>query len=76
LYTIASSSQKNPNSIHLCVAMQIDTLPYGETRVGLASAFFKRLFDQYNQGKTLPPIKIAVRESTFSIPSEPATPVA
>jgi hypothetical protein len=56
--------------------MQIDTLPYGETRVGLASAFFKRLFDQYNQGKTLPPIKIAVRESTFSIPSEPATPVA
>jgi len=74
-YTIASSNRKYPNSIHLCFAMQLDILSDGSKRLGLTSSFFTRLFKLYEQGKSLPKIKVSVKESTFILPSERNSPI-
>ena len=74
LYTIASSSNHSPKSIHLCVAMQIDQLPDGNRKVGLASSYFMRLRDSFKSGRKTR-VKIAVRESSFILPTQKMTSV-
>jgi sulfite reductase alpha subunit-like flavoprotein len=74
LYTIASSSNRHPKTIHLCIAMQIDSLDDGRTKLGLASTYFMRLHDLFKAGMKTN-LKLAVRESTFILPSKNNTPV-
>ena len=74
-YTIASSSRRDPGSVHLCFAMQLDVLPDGKKRLGLTSKFMTDLFNLQKQGKPLPKVKISIKESAFQLPTERHLPV-
>jgi len=74
-YTIASSSRRDPGSVHLCFAMQLDVLPDGKKRLGLTSKFMSHLFNLHKQGKPLPKVKISIKESSFQLPAERHLPI-
>jgi NADPH-ferrihemoprotein reductase len=75
IYTIASSSKKFPNSIHLCLTLHALTSLDGQTQHGLSSSFFSRLYNDQLQGRELPKINISVKDSTFLLPTEPQIPI-
>jgi sulfite reductase (NADPH) flavoprotein alpha-component len=68
LYSIASSLQRHPNEVHLCVSVvRYDT--HGRAKKGLASGFLADHADMFVKN-----IPIYVQESrTFRLPKDPAT---
>jgi len=75
LYTIASSSQQHPNSVHLCVTINEDKLPNGKNKMGLNSGFLVRKHEQSLQGKSMGRAMINIRDSTFTLPTDANTPI-
>jgi NADPH-ferrihemoprotein reductase len=75
LYTIASSSKKHPDSVHLCVSILADKLPNGKSKIGLASAYFTRQYNLQLAGKATTKTRVHVRDSTFILPSGVSVPI-
>lgn len=75
LYTIASSSLKHPDSIHICFSIVKDQLPNGKAKTGLTSSFVLRKNEDYLNGRTMSKIRIGVANSSFLLPSDPKVPV-
>ena len=75
LYTIASSNKQSPGSVHLCVSLQNDALPDGKNKVGLTSAFLIRKQQEAKQGKPFGQVRINIRESTFTLPTDSKNPI-
>jgi len=75
LYTIASSSKKHPDSVHLCVSITADDLPDGKKKVGITSDLLTRRYKDGVQGKSFGKIRINIRDSTFSLPLDGSLPV-
>jgi len=75
LYTIASSSKKHPDDVHLCVSISADDLPDGKKKVGVTSDLLIRRYKDGIEGKSFGKIRINIRDSTFSLPLDGSVPV-
>lgn len=75
LYTIASSNKQLANSVHLCVSVNIDTLPGGKNKVGLVSQHLQREQKRSLEGRGYGRAKINIRDSTFILPTDVNAPV-
>mmetsp|Transcript_10322 Transcript_10322/g.8877 ORF Transcript_10322/g.8877 Transcript_10322/m.8877 type:complete len:196 (+) Transcript_10322:1031-1618(+) len=75
LYTIASSSIQKPDVCDLCFALQYDQVSGGKTRIGMASRFMQKLYNLQASGKPVPPVRVAIKESTFLKPKSKEQPV-
>jgi sulfite reductase alpha subunit-like flavoprotein len=67
LYTIASSNKQSPNSVHLCVSINIDTLPGGKNKVGLVSQHLQREQKRALEGKGFGKAKINIRDTNVPV---------
>lgn len=71
LYTISSSSTVHPTSIHITVSVLAEKKTGGRLHYGVCSNFLQ----QRDPGTQQALCRIFVRDSTFRLPADPATPV-
>jgi len=73
-YTIASSSVKHPQNIHLCCSVLQINLPNKSTKTGQCSSFFNRIHTDF-QAQKPSKVRIFVKDSTFLLPQDSTFPV-
>lgn len=69
-YTIASSSKKHPQDLHIAVSLAESKLPNGKSKMGATSAYLKQYFES---GK-MPVARVYTKASSFIMPEDPTTP--
>lgn len=74
-YTIASSSKKDPQSVHLCVSVYADRRSDAPIKYGLTSAFLTGYHEELRKGNQVPDVKVSVINSTFVLPTDAGVPV-
>lgn len=68
-YTISSSSHVSPSVVHITVSLTAEPLPTGGKFHGVCSSYLLRLRSGIDT------CRVFVRESSFRLPRDPATPV-
>lgn len=75
-FTIASSSLKNPDTIHICASL-LEFKSDGKWRPGLASGYYRRVLEHFikNPGTKLQ-ARVGVKDSLFTLPVDANRPVS
>jgi sulfite reductase (NADPH) flavoprotein alpha-component len=72
LYSIASSRNKHPGEVHLCLVTHDWTTSKGEERIGLSTGFLEKLDPEAAEVTV---VAALVRSEVLKLPKNPATPV-
>ena len=67
---------KHPNEVRIAISLTDDTLPNGEKKMGLTSKYLSDIYEKnIDFTKERVTNRIFIKESTFHMPTDPATPI-
>ena len=73
VYTLASSSKKDPFKVSICVSLTYDQLQDNSQKVGLASQYLIDLYNDFKRGDSRS-VRVNFQKSTFYLPQKDDTP--